>query len=140
MLGWLVFALGAWLASFALRDPVWVVARRRLQGAIAVIAPFTAAFLIAPGFGLSGNAGSSGGAATVLLIRSEETGSRPGGAGGAGGTAVLATQTPGAAGRSAGGGGTGGTGGSASWFGQPFVFPFVPPGGPGGNGLVVITW
>jgi hypothetical protein len=48
----MLFAIGAWAASFAVPHPAWVVYRRRAQGSIGVIVPFLAAFLVAPYFGL----------------------------------------------------------------------------------------
>ncbi len=53
---WAVFAVGAWLASLAVRTPTWVEYRRRSQGALAVLVPFVAAFLVAPRAGLDANA------------------------------------------------------------------------------------
>ena len=52
LVSWMLFAVSAWVVSFASRAPAWVEYRRRAQGAIAVIVPFLAAFLVAPRFGL----------------------------------------------------------------------------------------
>lgn len=52
LMTWMAFAVAAWLLSFAARTPAWLAYRRRVHGAIAVIIPFLAAFLIAPRFGL----------------------------------------------------------------------------------------
>lgn len=49
---WSLFAVCAWLASAVIRAPAWIDYRRRAQGAMAVMVPFLAAFLIAPRFGL----------------------------------------------------------------------------------------
>jgi hypothetical protein len=49
---WSLFAVCAWLASAVVRAPAWREYRRRAQGAMAVMVPFLAAFLIAPRFGL----------------------------------------------------------------------------------------
>ena len=52
MLGWALFGIAAWLVSFAVRTPRAVEYRRNLQGAVALVAPFLAAFLVAPRLGL----------------------------------------------------------------------------------------
>lgn len=52
MVAWTAFAVGAWVVSYVMRAPAWNAYRRRAHGAIAVIVPFVAAFLIAPRFGL----------------------------------------------------------------------------------------
>lgn len=49
---WSLFAVCAWLASIVVRAPAWIAYRRRAQGAMAVMVPFLAAFLVAPRLGL----------------------------------------------------------------------------------------
>jgi hypothetical protein len=56
LIGWTLFALGAFAVSLVSRAAAAVEYRRRSQGALAVLLPFLAAFLIAPRFGIDANA------------------------------------------------------------------------------------
>ncbi len=55
-LRWGAFAVGAWLASLFGRAPALMEYRHRSQGALAVLVPFLAAFVVAPYFGLDAGA------------------------------------------------------------------------------------
>ncbi len=55
LLLWAAFAVGAWLASWFSRAPAVVEYRHRSRGALAVLVPFLAAFVVAPHFGLDPN-------------------------------------------------------------------------------------
>ena len=52
---WAAFAVCAWGLSFRQRDGDWIELRRRSQGALAVLVPFLAAFLLAPLAGVEAN-------------------------------------------------------------------------------------
>jgi hypothetical protein len=53
---WALFSVGAFAVSFASRAPAAVAYRRRAQGALSVLVPFLAPFLIATHFGIDASA------------------------------------------------------------------------------------
>lgn len=56
MMNWALLAVGAWIASFALRTDAAAAYRRQVQGALAVLVPSLAVFLIAPRYGFNAEA------------------------------------------------------------------------------------
>jgi len=52
MIDWMLAAIAIWVVSFVIRTTAWAEYRRRSQGAIAIVAPLLAAFLLAPHIGL----------------------------------------------------------------------------------------
>ncbi len=55
-IGWALFAIGAWIASLASASREWAEYRRQSQAALAVLAPFIAAYVAGPSFGIEANA------------------------------------------------------------------------------------